>query len=88
MVKLDLTGTQKFAPAPDTAACKAAIDTLVNGTGAGNDFTGWVDLPEHYDRAEFARIQAAAKKIRQAPRRSSSSASAGRISARAPSSSC
>ena len=63
MVKLDLTGTQKFAPAPDTAACKAAIDTLVNGTGAGNDFTGWVDLPEHYDRAEFARIQAAAKKI-------------------------
>ena len=63
MVKLDLTGTQKFAPAPDTAACKAAIDTLVNGTGAGNDFTGWVDLPENYDRAEFARIQAAAKKI-------------------------
>ena len=63
MVKLDLTGTQKFAPAPDTAACKAAIDTLVNGIGAGNDFTGWVDLPEHYDRAEFARIQAAAKKI-------------------------
>ena len=63
MVKLDLTGTQKFAPAPDAAACKAAIDTLVNGTGAGNDFTGWVDLPENYDRAEFARIQAAAKKI-------------------------
>ena len=63
MVKLDLTGTQKFAPAPDTAACKAAIDTLVNGTGAGNDFTGWVDLPENYDHAEFARIQAAAKKI-------------------------
>ena len=63
MVKLDLTGTQKFAPAPDTAACKAAIDTLVNGTGAGNDFTGWVDLPEHYDRAEWARIQVAAKKI-------------------------
>ena len=63
MVKLDLTGTQKFAPAPDTAACKAAIDTLVKGTGAGNDFTGWVDLPENYDRAEFARIQAAAKKI-------------------------
>ena len=63
MVKLDLTGTQKFAPAPDTAACKAAIDTLVKGTGAGNDFTGWVDLPKNYDRAEFARIQAAAKKI-------------------------
>ena len=63
MVKIDLTGTQGFAPVPDAAACAAAIDTLVNGTGAGNDFTGWVDLPEHYDRAEFARIQAAAKKI-------------------------
>ena len=63
MVKIDLTGTQGFAPVPDAAACAAAIDTLVNGTGAGNDFTGWVDLPERYDRAEFARIQAAARKI-------------------------
>ena len=65
MVKIDLTGTQGFAPVPDAAACAAAIDTLVNGTGAGNDFTGWVDLPERYDRAEFARIQAAAKKIQE-----------------------
>ena len=64
MVKIDLTGTQGFAPVPDAAACAAAIDTLVNGTGAGNDFTGWVDLPERYDRAEFARIQAAAEKIK------------------------
>ena len=63
MVKIDLTGTQSFAPVPDAAACAAAIDTLVNGTGAGNDFTGWVDLPERYDHAEFARIQAAARKI-------------------------
>ena len=63
MVKIDLTGTQSFAPVPDAAACAAAIDTLVNGTGAGNDFTGWVDLPENYDRTEFARIQAAARKI-------------------------
>ena len=63
MVKIDLTGTQGFAPVPDAAACAAAIDTLVNGTGAGNDFTGWVDLPERYDHAEFARIQAAAQKI-------------------------
>ncbi|TLG72461.1 glucose-6-phosphate isomerase [Culicoidibacter larvae] len=32
-------------------------------TGAGNDFLGWVDLPENYDKEEFARIQSAAKKI-------------------------
>ena len=65
MVRIDRSGTEKFVQPHtlDKAACKAAIDTLVNGTGAGNDFTGWVDLPENYDRAEFARIQAAAKKI-------------------------
>ena len=33
-------------------------------TGAGNDFLGWVDLPENYDREEFARIKKAAEKIR------------------------
>ena len=32
-------------------------------TGPGSDFLGWMDLPENYDRDEFARIQAAAKKI-------------------------
>lgn len=41
-----------------------AVDkALRNGTGAGNDFTGWIDLPETYDKAEFARIKQAAKKI-------------------------
>ncbi len=34
-----------------------------NKNGVGNDFLGWLDLPEAYDRAEFARIQEAAKKI-------------------------
>ena len=33
------------------------------GTGAGNDFLGWVRLPENYDKEEFARIKEAAKKI-------------------------
>ena len=42
-----------------------ARETLVTGTGAGNDFLGWVDLPVAYDRAEFARIQAAAQRIRE-----------------------
>ena len=43
---------------------KAAHDMLHNGTGAGNDFLGWVDLPVNYDKEEFARIKKAAKKIR------------------------
>jgi glucose-6-phosphate isomerase len=42
-----------------------AQDTLVNKTGAGNAFLGWVDLPENYDKEEFTRIKAAAEKIRK-----------------------
>ncbi|GAB2026008.1 glucose-6-phosphate isomerase [Lactovum odontotermitis] len=41
----------------------AADKILRDGTGPGSDFLGWIDLPEDYDKAEFARIQAAAKQI-------------------------
>lgn len=40
-----------------------AHDQLHNKTGAGSDYLGWVELPEKYDREEFARIQAAATQI-------------------------
>lgn len=42
-----------------------AHDTLHKKTGAGNDFLGWLSLPEEYDREEFARIKKAAQKIRE-----------------------
>ncbi len=42
----------------------AAHKTLTDGNGLGNDFLGWVDLPVNYDKDEFARIKAAAEKIR------------------------
>ena len=42
---------------------KSAHEMLHKKTGPGNDFTGWVDLPKAYDRAEFDRIKAAAEKI-------------------------
>lgn len=42
----------------------AARKTLQERTGAGNDFLGWIDLPEDYDKEEFARIQKAADKIK------------------------
>ncbi|MFD1473045.1 glucose-6-phosphate isomerase [Companilactobacillus mishanensis] len=45
------------------AMVTAADDELRNGTGAGNDFRGFVDLPVDYDKDEFARIKKAAKKI-------------------------
>ncbi|RTE09854.1 glucose-6-phosphate isomerase [Paenibacillus whitsoniae] len=46
-----------------TAQVELAHNQLHDKTGAGSDYTGWVDLPENYDREEFARIQAAAKQI-------------------------
>lgn len=44
---------------------KNAHDMLHNKTGEGSDFTGWVDLPVDYDKEEFARIKAAAQKIKK-----------------------
>ena len=44
---------------------KAAHDALHNGTGAGNDFIGWLTLPTDYDKEEFARIKAAAEKVKK-----------------------
>lgn len=47
------------------SAVEAAHDSLHNGTGVGNDYLGWIDLPVNYDKEEFARIEKAAEKIRQ-----------------------
>ena len=38
---------------------------LTEKSGAGNDFLGWYDLPENYDKEEFARIKKAADKIKK-----------------------
>ena len=43
----------------------AAHEQVVSRSGAGNDFLGWVDLPENYDKEEFARIKVAAEKIKK-----------------------
>lgn len=45
----------------EIASAKALVE---NGGGAGDDFLGWVKLPEAYDREEFSRIKEAAKTIR------------------------
>ena len=46
-----------------SAQVKTAHDQLHSGTGLGNDYIGWVDLPVNYDKEEFARIKASAQKI-------------------------
>jgi len=38
---------------------------LREGTGAGSDFLGWIDLPENYDQEEYARIKKASEKIQE-----------------------
>lgn len=44
---------------------KTAHDVLHAGTGLGNDFIGWLHLPTDYDKEEFARIKAAAERIKK-----------------------
>lgn len=41
-----------------------AHEMLHNKSGLGNDFLGWVDLPNNYDKEEFVRIKKAAEKIK------------------------
>lgn len=38
---------------------------LIEKTGAGNDYLGWIELPTNYDKEEFQRIKAAAEKIKK-----------------------
>ncbi|MDK6197592.1 glucose-6-phosphate isomerase [Lactobacillus iners] len=47
------------------AMVNAADQELREGTGAGADFRGWIDLPVNYDKDEFARIKKAAIKIQK-----------------------
>ena len=46
-------------------AVAAAHQQIVDRNGPGNDFLGWIDLPENYDKEEFARIKVAAEKIKK-----------------------
>ncbi|MBR2088238.1 MAG: glucose-6-phosphate isomerase, partial [Oscillospiraceae bacterium] len=56
-----------FITEEDMAGIKPQIETaakmLHDRNGLGNDFLGWLNLPTDYDKEEFARIKAAAKKI-------------------------
>ena len=46
------------------AEITSAHTSLINKTGEGNDFLGWITLPDDYDKEEFARIKVAAEKIK------------------------
>lgn len=68
-IRFDYSKAQPFLAAHEVdyqqAAVRAAHELLHQGKGPGSDYRGWIDLPRAYDRAEFARIKAAAARIQQ-----------------------
>ncbi len=69
MLTLNLTNADSFLPSDYLTSRKPrleqAAEMLATHSGPGGDFTGWVTLPRDYDKEEFARIQAAARKIQK-----------------------
>jgi glucose-6-phosphate isomerase len=68
-VTFDFSAAKKFVSDTEIEMIKtsteAAKNQLLNRTGAGNDFLGWIDLPVDYDKEEFSRIKKAADKIQK-----------------------
>ena len=68
-VSLNTGYLQEFIRPHELDACWAQVETahnlLESRTGSGNDFLGWLDIPVSYDKEEYARIKAAAKRIRE-----------------------
>ena len=67
MISLDTSKLKGFVSEAEIANMRiqteAAAELLHSGSGAGNDFLGWLDLPVNYDKAEFERIKKAAAKM-------------------------
>lgn len=67
VLKLDSTYAMNFLSDEELNKAredaKAALSTLENKTGEGNDFLGWVKYPIEYDKEEFSRIKSAASSI-------------------------
>ena len=66
MVKVDLSGAAQFftSAGPDYALAGLAHEKLLNKTGLGSEFTGWMELPQRIKDTELESIIAAAEKIR------------------------
>ncbi len=68
-VTFDYSKTSSFISEDEVISMKKIAEdakkVLVEKTGAGNDFLGWIDLPVDYDKEEFERIKKSAKKIQE-----------------------
>ncbi len=67
-IKLNTNYLDKFISKNEYEAIepqvKMAHNLLHGKKGLGNEFTGWLDLPQNYDKEEFERIKHAAEKIK------------------------
>ena len=68
MIKVDISNVWGQLSLPDLLAIEKEVADahmmLTEGTGAGNDFLGWLTLPTKEETEEMRRIQAAADRIR------------------------
>ena len=69
MIKVDISNVWGQLSLPDLLAVEkdifAAHQTLTEGSGEGNDFLGWLELPVEKETEEIRRIRAAAARIRE-----------------------
>ena len=68
-IKLNLNYLDKFIKEHEYEQMKPLVkmahETLQNKFKNENKFTGWLDLPENYDKNEFDKIKSAAQKIQK-----------------------
>lgn len=67
-IKLEIQDAKYFAEKEYEALQSEsvmALSTLMDGTGAGNDFLGWVNLPSATPDELVTRIEATAKRLRE-----------------------
>ncbi len=66
-ISFDSSNLEKFVHENELGEMQALVSAadkeLRDGTGAGNDFRGFLDLPQDFDKDEFERIKKAAQKI-------------------------
>ncbi len=69
MIRVDISNVWGEVALPELlsieAETSAAHMTLMEGTGKGNDFLGWLQLPTYEQTEEMRRIDDAAKRIRE-----------------------
>ncbi len=69
MIKVDISNVWGQVSLPELLKMEKEVfdahETLTEGSGEGNDFLGWLDLPVQEPTQEMRRIQAAAERIRE-----------------------